>query len=128
VNGSICLIDDDELFRRNLAAQLRALGLDVHEAGNGAAGETLLASRDYRATILDMLMPDIDGIEMIGRIRSRWPKMRIIAISGGGRIRSEFYLQLAKEVGADAYLGKPLHGRDLMPLIAPDDRGTEIQA
>jgi DNA-binding response OmpR family regulator len=123
---AVCLIDDDQLFRNGLGDELRALGQAVDEAASAKAGLALMARRTYSTAIVDVLMPDTDGIEAIERIRARWPTMRIIAISGGGRISAEHCLEMAHQIGADAYLRKPLHGRDLMPLIDPDTPSRPI--
>ncbi len=124
----ICLIDDDDLFRLNLADELRALGHGVDEASTARAGEALLTRQSYRTVVVDVLMPVMDGIELIEKIRARWPLLRIIAISGGGRIAAELCLELAEQMGADAFIRKPLHGRDIVSRINCGLLGSPTQA
>ena len=128
MTGSICLIDDDELFRRNLAEQLRALGRRVEEAGDAERGLRLLESRTFEASIVDVLMPDIDGIELIARIRSRWPDMHLIAISGGGRLSTALCIDLARLTGADDCIRKPLNAHDILARMPGGSANTSVQA
>ncbi|MDO8801082.1 response regulator [Phenylobacterium sp.] len=114
---TICLVDDDDIFREFLALELRALGQPVDEAPDARTAEALMAKSTYAAAIVDIIMPDVDGLEMIGRIRRRWPSTRIIAISGGGRISADECLEMAGHLGADAHMKKPLRGRDILTLI-----------
>ena len=113
----IGLIDDDELFRLGLAEDLRSLGQPVELAKDAKGGLALLETKPLAAIIVDILMPKVDGLEFIVRIRQRWPDLYIIAISGGGKIGSEFYLGLAADSGADACLKKPVSGRDILAQI-----------
>ena len=124
---SICLIDDDELFRRNLAEELRALGQPVEEAGDAERGLRLLESQAFETSVVDVLMPDVDGIELIARIRSRWPAMRVIAISGGGRLSADLCIDLARLTGADACVRKPLSARDILARISAGPPDASVQ-
>lgn len=61
-----------------------------------------------QVVITDIIMPRKEGLEVIMELRRRHPAIRLIAISGGGRTKSADFLQLAKKLGADAVLPKPL--------------------
>jgi len=69
--------------------------------------------------VIDIIMPDREGVETIIDIRARWPNTRIIAMSGGGRMDPDMFLNLAETFGADALLKKPFKLRDLLDLLAP---------
>lgn len=63
-------------------------------------------------------MPDKEGIELIMEARRSYPKVKIIAMSGGGRINSkENYLKLAKKFGADYVIAKPFSNREILAGI-----------
>jgi len=64
---------------------------------------------DYRfAEAHDVIMPDCDGIELIMTLFRKHPDLKIIVISGGGRVRAEHYLNLAEKLGATCVFEKPL--------------------
>ena len=68
--------------------------------------------------ILDMLMPNRDGIETLGDLRRRWPAVKVIMVSAGARmLDAEALLNAAKALGADATLGKPLDRIRLIELV-----------
>lgn len=124
---TICLVDDDDIFREYLAHELREMGQPVDEAPDAKTAERLMSKTSYATAVVDIIMPDVDGFELIGRIRSRWPAIRIIAISGGGRMGADECLDMASQLGADAQLKKPLRGRDLLTLLDGDVWGPCVQ-
>ena len=74
---------------------------------------------EFRPDILitDIIMPDKDGIEIIIEAKKTLPDIKLIAISGGGRIDSESYLNTAKYLGADSTLKKPFTHEQLIGVI-----------
>lgn len=77
-----------------------------------------LAARPYDAVIIDMLMPGMDGVELLNELRHRHSSLRLIAMSGGGRIPKESYLQIAHMSGAHALLAKPFNREQLEQVLA----------
>jgi len=77
--------------------------------------------------IVDIIMPRINGVEVIRKIREAYPGARIVAITGGGHfgplgykpgtVVTEAYLASATESGADAVMTKPFHRADLITLV-----------
>jgi len=114
---TVCVIDDDDLVRAHLAEQLRAAGWRVFEAGTVDEGVALIRQNRAQAAVVDILMPDRDGLEAIGQLRKVRPDLRIVAISGGGRVGAEIYLGLASRIGADAALQKPLDSQALLAAL-----------
>jgi DNA-binding response OmpR family regulator len=108
MSKKICLIEDDELVRERLALQLSELGYVVLQADDGEEGLKLIERESPEAAIIDILMPGKDGLETITAIRRLRPDIRIVAVSAGGRVGPRIYLDLAKQVGADATFVKPL--------------------
>lgn len=101
----ILVVDDDAAVRRTLRTLLERAGYDIVEAPDGRAGSRLLDGVDL--VITDLLMPDADGVDLIGMIRKEGRSMPIIAISGGGRVDPRSYLEVARALGAYATIAKP---------------------
>src|SRR5688500_6780699 len=83
-NLKIQVIDDDEFIRLTIKSILKKYGCSISEAADGNIGVALYKREKPDIVITDMLMPDKEGIETISEIRAVNPKVKIIAISGGG--------------------------------------------
>ena len=81
---SILIIDDDDSLRDALRRTLHKEGYTISEACEGRQGLKELEHSPVDLILLDMFMPDKDGLETIGELRRTYPKIRIIAMSGGG--------------------------------------------
>ncbi len=112
----ILLIDDDALLRVTMVATLSAEGHVVVEAGNGVDGITEARRHRPDLVIVDMIMPDQDGIETLIRLRATYPHLPVLAI-GGGRARSLDFLALAASMGATATLPKPFEPPALVEIV-----------
>ena len=114
----ILVIDDDDMVRDSLAVVLRGQGYDVYTASDGYRGMSVFASARPDMVVTDILMPDQEGIETIRRMRLEYPEIKIIAMSGGGRIIDIDVLDLASKLGADAVLAKPFDPEHLLRRIS----------
>lgn len=114
----VLLADDDDAIRQVSAEALRAAGHEVFEASNGRAALKLLATTSPDVLIVDILMPDTDGMEVLLEVRRQARPIRIIAISGGGVISSDFYLSVATKLGVDRTLRKPCSAAQLVRIVA----------
>ena len=114
---SILMIDDNSQLRDLLGTALTKLGYVVTSAANGAEAFEAIAHSRFDLVITDLLMPEKDGIEVIGEVRRKQPAARIIAMSGGGRGSRDHYLQTAKGLGAHAILGKPFSVSELSAVL-----------
>ncbi|MGA2692059.1 MAG: response regulator [Opitutaceae bacterium] len=103
----ILLVDDDDLFRRMLALILTKLGYEVREACNGKEAIKLFDDSAPDVVLTDLIMPEKEGLETIAEIRQSHPHVKIIAMSGGGRVSAVDHLRVAKAMGADQILAKP---------------------
>lgn len=117
VGKTVCVIEDDELVRARIGDMLRADGHTVFEAESANRGIDLIRTERADVAVVDILMPDRDGLEAIGQLRRTRPDLRIIAISGGGRVGPDVYLTLAKQIGANASLTKPIGEADLRTAV-----------
>ena len=104
----ILIIDDDDEFIGILRITLEKVGYDVYTAGNGTEGLKLLVEHSVDLVVTDIFMPEMEGIETILKLRREFPGLKIIAVSGGGDLGPESYLDAAKLLGAHTPLTKPL--------------------
>ncbi len=103
----VLLTDDDDMVREMLADAMSVAGLDVIEARNGNECLEKLRDSQVDVIVIDIIMPEKEGIETIMDIRVQYPDKKIIAISGGGRTRNDDFLTLAQKIGAHATFRKP---------------------
>ena len=113
----ILIIDDDDQIRRVLRKTLERDGYDVADAPNGKEGIRLYRENPADLVITDIIMPEKEGIETIMDLRREFPEVKIIAMSGGGRIGPEDYLNMAKGLGAQRTLTKPLERDELLKMV-----------
>ena len=117
-NLTILVIDDDELIRMTFRNMLKKTGCTVLEATNGNEGLAIYRESRPDIIITDMLMPEKEGLETIVQIRDFDPEAKVIAVSGGGATKNMSFLELAKKVGANEILGKPVKPDQLYAAIA----------
>lgn len=113
--AKILVIDDDKIMCSMVVQMLKEAGYEAKGALDGKRGLKLLDAHAYDLIVTDILMPEIEGLEMIKVVRAINKKIPIIAISGGGRLRPEGYLKMAQDFGADYTFQKPL---DKEPFLA----------
>ncbi|MDT9546446.1 MAG: response regulator [Chlorobium sp.] len=112
---NILVIDDDPAVRKFICTTLKREGHQVIEAGDGITGIQMLnENKGITLMITDLIMPEKEGIETIMEVRKTHPDIKIIAISGGGKVGPENFLVLADALGADATLKKPFSGQELL--------------
>jgi len=109
----ILVIDDEADICDMTKLLLERVGHEVICACDGRVAMQLLDSQMFDLVITDMLMPNRDGLEVMADLRRKHPAVRIIATSGGGRISSDSYLQIARRAGAHALLPKPFTLKEL---------------
>ena len=114
----VLVIDDDPLFREIAREVLVQAGHDVSLAENGVEATKIASEPAPRLAVVDMLMPERDGIETIRDLRGRWPGVKLIAVSAGSRgLEPNLLLRAARAMGADAALEKPVDHEALLQLI-----------
>jgi DNA-binding response OmpR family regulator len=104
----VCIIDDDDLVRTKIALDLRAMGFETIEVDDSREVPNVLRTQPVDAVVVDIVMPDKDGVEVIAEVRKGWPDIRVIAMSAGGRVGPALYLEIARQMGASACLEKPV--------------------
>lgn len=109
----VCAIDDDLLMLQHLEAMLLELGFEVVSAPDVKTAFKLMAEQPCDVAIVDILMPDRDGLEFIMEARRVQPGLRIVAMTGGGRLGADALLRMADGLGADRTLVKPFSASEL---------------
>jgi CheY-like chemotaxis protein len=113
----ILVVDDDSALRRLVTTVLERRHFTVAEAANGGEALAVLSRGDnFDLVITDIIMPEIEGLELMRRIRELHPNSKIMAVSGGGGPLMS-YTQLAKELGADEVLAKPFTPTELVAVV-----------
>ena len=113
----IIIIDDDDQIREMLKQMLAREGYEILTASNGKEGIRLYRERQTDLIITDIVMPEKDGLETIMELRKDFPEVKVIAMSGGGRIGPESYLQAAKRLGAVRTLTKPFEREEMLNVV-----------
>jgi CheY-like chemotaxis protein len=113
----ILVIDDDEQVLDMLYESLTREGYDVLRASNGEQGLNLYREEPVDLIITDLIMPEKEGIETIIELRQDFPDVKIIAMSGGGRIGTKDYLSMAKIFGVQRTFTKPVAREQLLDAI-----------
>jgi CheY-like chemotaxis protein len=106
--ANILIADDDPILRLTVSEFLGAVGHTVLEAADGREALDLIAAAAVDLLIVDMLMPNVDGLETIMELRKAGSTIPIVAISSGGRMDRSILLRPAVVFGADVTLSKPL--------------------
>ena len=113
----ILVIDDEKSILNLLRKLLENENVIVDTATNGAKGLELLNDNPPDLVISDIVMPEKEGLETINEIKKKWPNIKIIAMSGGGKINSQDYLLLAKRMGASKTLTKPFGTKEMLDSV-----------
>ena len=113
----ILIIDDEVQIREMLDQMLTREGYDVVSAPNGKVGMKLCRENPVDLIITDIIMPEKDGIEMILELRHDFSDLKIIAISGGGRLGPDGYLEMAQKLGAHKTFFKPFNRREILDAV-----------
>lgn len=113
----VCVIDDDASVRRTLCSQLEAAGFQTVEAVEGTSGMAAVRQTNPSVVVVDIIMPEREGLSTIKEIKEKHPATRILAISGGGIGDADRYLQFALSLGADDTLTKPFRMADLIERV-----------
>ena len=109
----ILLVDDDPRLAAMVAEYLGAAGYRVTAAASGVAGLERLGAEPYDALVLDLSLPDMDGLEVCRRLRMRWDVPVLMLTARGDAMDRVVGLEL----GADDYLPKPFEPRELLARL-----------
>jgi len=113
----ILVVDDEENMRLMLQDFLSS-DYEITLAAHGREALTLMSKTTYDLLITDLVMPEMNGIELVISVKDKYPQQKVIAISGGGGITGRFdYLPVVELLGADKILAKPFELSKMLEYI-----------
>ena len=112
---TVLLVEDDPSLLDMLAQTLQRAGFTVVTAVHGADALTQMRTLDADIVVTDILMPAMDGFELIRTLRAKWPQLPIVAMSGIEDTPN--FRNLALKLGAKAALSKPVNRAHLVEVI-----------
>jgi CheY-like chemotaxis protein len=113
----ILLVDDHVDFLSVQQQLLENAGYTVVTATDGHKALAVVDSGNFDLVITDIIMPGKEGLETIMELRRRYPLLKVIAMSGGGRVGAWSYLELAEKLGAIHTLEKPFNEAVLLEAV-----------
>jgi two-component system, OmpR family, KDP operon response regulator KdpE len=119
----VLVVDDEPQIRRALRLVLRANGYAVTEVPAGEAALDALATADFDLMILDLMLPDVDGVEVCRRVRE-WSQLPVVVLSAHG---DEEIKVRALDEGADDYVTKPFSAPELLARMRSALRRASIE-
>jgi two-component system chemotaxis response regulator CheY len=118
---SVLVVDDQEQVRLLIRETLEQAGYEVEEARDGKEGLDRYRAQSSDLVIMDILMPDQDGLEVIMTLRREFPDARVIAMTGGSETIGVLnFLDVAKMLGARRTLHKPFELNVLLDAVAAE--------
>lgn len=121
----VLVVDDNADVLLSINALLEGAGYESETASDARRAIEIHRRRPADVVITDIFMPDQDGLETIVKFRAEWPGVKIVAMSGGGDIAKQDYLQVAQHAGADAMLRKPFEPEELLRTVNRLTRGAD---
>jgi DNA-binding response OmpR family regulator len=113
----ILVIDDEPAVRYAVTRVLESNGFEVTAAADGRRGMVQFRLSHPDLVITDLIMPEQERMQTIKQIRQVDMDVKILAISGGGRLVNVDFLQVAQRFGADEILAKPFDARELLSTV-----------
>ncbi len=116
--ATILLVDDEDLLREGVREILEMADHLVIEASDGVQALEKFAVNNVDLVITDVVMPNMDGVDFVTKLREMFPDVPILTISGGSRVVSaRFGLDSALLSGANASLTKPFNAKQLLEKV-----------
>lgn len=112
--ANVLVMDDDEQVRQVFRDALEDGGHHVFEAADGKQGLHLLSEEAIDLAFVDVFMPNVDGLEVVQKLRGRNSGLTVIAMSGGAPVD---LLRMAKLLGADETLHKPAMPDEIAAIV-----------
>lgn len=113
----ILVIDDDEQMLLFIQTMLERAGYEAMTARNGLEGMKICRNHPVDLVITDIIMPDMEGLEIIMELKKEFSSVKIIAVSGGARNKPFDYLCMAAKLGANYTFTKPFDRKELLMAV-----------
>ncbi|HAJ04170.1 MAG: hypothetical protein CL683_07315 [Brevundimonas sp.] len=108
------VVEDDPFWSAEISAALSHANVQILNAQDGRQALDLASRYPDASMVLDLILPEVDGVEVLQKLSEVAPLMRVLAVTGGGRLGAGFYLKLASTFGAKAQLAKPFTAQQLI--------------
>lgn len=108
------VVEDDPFWLEEISAALLQADVQILNAQDGRQALELASRHPDATMVLDIIMPDVDGVEVLKKLPDVAPLMPVLAVTGGGRLGAGFYLNLASTFGAKRQLAKPFTQQQLL--------------
>ncbi len=125
--ASILVVDDEPDVAEAIQSVLEHGGFTVVTANSALQGLAAIEQQNFDVVVTDIIMPKVNGLELIRRLRTGHPRIRVIAISGGGSfgplslkpeaISTHAFIAAARDAGAEEVLTKPFDMDDLLAAV-----------
>jgi len=125
--ASILVVDDEPDVAEAIQSVLEHSGFNVVAANSAQQGLAAIEQQTFDVVVTDIIMPKVNGLELIRRLRTGHPRIRVIAISGGGSfgplslkpeaISTHAFIAAARDAGAAEVLTKPFDMDDLLAAV-----------
>lgn len=113
-SGVVLVVDDEELIRNLLTRTLQREGFTVLAAESGPQALEIMDKTKVRLIVSDIVMPEMDGFELLGNIKEIDPNIPVILVSGrGGQTRDKVLA-----AGADDFIAKPFHNTEIVKRVS----------
>jgi len=113
--GNILVVDDESVIRQLLVRTISRDGYSVSEASDGVAALEVLNKSHFDIVVSDIKMPRMNGMELLTEIRSKYPGVSVVLITGHG---SEYNAEAVTEAGADQFITKPFKNTEISRTLA----------
>lgn len=114
---TVLVVDDDPTIRSVCRQMLENANFSVSEAVNGKEAIEQYQTSKADVVLMDIIMPEKDGIDAILELRSLFPSVKIVAMSGGGAVPAGKYLSITQSLGVCGMLKKPFHVEELLKAV-----------
>ncbi len=117
----VLLVDDEEGFVTTLAERMEMRDVGSQVALDGQSALQMIKDEVPDVMVLDLRMPGIDGLEVLRRVKSMYPQVQVVILTGHGSVKDEME---ARSLGAFEYLNKPVDIDHLLGIIRKAYRST----
>ncbi len=111
----ILIVDDSQELLEIMCEYLETCGYTVHMTTESKEALRLIAAAEYDVVVSDIHMPEMDGLELMARVKNKHPGLPVVLITGYSVSEAR---KIAMEKGADAFVEKPFHMKEIIDVVA----------